>query len=132
MTLKKETGAPGRPQCVRQPPVGHSTTRRQTEPRALKRGPTLQGSTFPGPCEFPGARGSACDAEGPEINAKFQGKGVDEPGVHAAGAGGNAAGEGGNVVGKGSELGGALGAGTGERARARAFAAADGRTKHPV
>ena len=65
------------------------------------------------------------DAEGPGINPKFPGKGVDEPGVHAAGAGGNTAGEGGNAVGKGSELGGVLGAGTGERAQARAFAAAD-------
>ena len=65
------------------------------------------------------------DAEGPGINPKFPGKGVDEPGVHTAGARGNTAGEGGNAVGKGSELGGALGAGTGERARARAFAAAD-------
>ena len=55
------------------------------------------------------------DAEGPGINPKFPGKGVDEPGVHAAGAGGNTAGEGGNAVGKGSELGGALGAGTGIR-----------------
>ena len=53
------------------------------------------------------------------------GSSVDEPGVHAAGEGGNAAGEGGNAVGKGSGLGGALGAGTGERAQARAFAAAD-------
>ena len=65
------------------------------------------------------------DAEGPGINPKFPGKGVDEPGVHAAGAGGNTAGEGGNAVGKGSELGGVLGAGTGEHARARAFAVAD-------
>ena len=50
---------------------------------------------------------------------------MDEPGVHAVGAGGNAAGEGGIVVGKGSGLGGTLGAGTRERAQAWAFAVAD-------
>jgi hypothetical protein len=81
----------------------------------------------PGPCEFVETGGSACDAEGPGVNAKPQGKGVGGPAMHAVGAGGNAEREGGDAVGKGSELGGALGGGTGERvrARARAFAAAD-------
>ena len=65
--------------------------------------------------------------DGPGINAKPQGKGVEGPGVHAEGGRGSAAGEGRDAVRKGSELGGALGAGTGERVRARArvFATAD-------
>ncbi|KAH9992133.1 hypothetical protein BJV77DRAFT_962447 [Russula vinacea] len=88
-----------------------------------------RGGTFPGPCEIPGAGGSARDAEGPGINPKFPGKGVNEPGVHAAGAGGNTAGEGGTRWGRGVNWGARWGRAPGS---ARGHGHSLRRTKHPV
>ena len=78
----------------------------------------------PGPCEFVETGGSACDAEGPGVNAKPQGKGVGVLAMHAVGA--TQKGRGGRG-GERERIGGRIGGGTGEhvRVRARAFAAAD-------
>ena len=86
------------------------------------KGGSTQGA-FPGPCKFPGAGGSACDADGPGVNAKPQGKGAEGPGVHVVGERVSTAGEGRDAV----RIGSVLGAGTGERVRARerVFATAD-------
>ena len=81
-----------------------------------------------GPCEFVETGGSACDAEGPGVNAKPQGRGVGVLAMHAVGATqkgrGGRGGERERIRGR---VGGAPGS-TYERGHGHSLR----RTKHPV